>query len=89
MSITLSRFAETLHPAQKIPRCTKNSHSAGVKRFYSAFSWSAGYNDKILIDDGLIELEVQATKKDSIVCLIENGGELGEKKGIKCAECKN
>ena len=44
--------------------------------------------DKILIDDGLIELEVQATKKDSIVCLIENGGELGEKKGINVPNVK-
>ena len=43
---------------------------------------------KILIDDGLIELEVQATKKDSIVCLIENGGELGEKKGINVPNVK-
>lgn len=54
-------------------------------------SWSCERckkGDKILIDDGLIELEVQATKKDSIVCLIENGGELGEKKGINVPNVK-
>ena len=37
---------------------------------------------KILIDDGLIELEVKAIKGTDIVCDILNGGELGEKKGV-------
>ena len=38
--------------------------------------------NKILIDDGLIELEVKAIKGTDIVCDILNGGELGEKKGV-------
>ena len=37
---------------------------------------------KILIDDGLIELEVLRIENHDIVCRIINGGELGEKKGI-------
>lgn len=37
---------------------------------------------KILIDDGLIELEVLNIQENDIVCKIINGGELGEKKGI-------
>ncbi len=37
--------------------------------------------NRILIDDGLIELEVKAIKGTDIVCDILNGGELGEKKG--------
>lgn len=37
---------------------------------------------KILIDDGLIELEVMKIQGNDIVCKIINGGELGEKKGI-------
>ena len=37
---------------------------------------------KLLIDDGLIELEVKAIKGTDIVCDILNGGELGEKKGV-------
>lgn len=36
----------------------------------------------ILIDDGLICLEVMETKATEIVCRVVNGGELGEKKGI-------
>ena len=34
------------------------------------------------IDDGLIELHVREVNGTDIVCRIENGGELGEKKGV-------
>lgn len=37
---------------------------------------------RILIDDGLIELEVKAIENNDIICEIQNGGELGERKGI-------
>ena len=36
----------------------------------------------ILIDDGLIELEVQKIKGHDIVCKVINGGVLGNKKGV-------
>ena len=38
--------------------------------------------DRILIDDGLIELKVKQIKSGNIVCHVENGGELGERKGV-------
>lgn len=38
--------------------------------------------NRILIDDGLIELEVLSTEDKTITCRIINGGELGEKKGV-------
>lgn len=38
--------------------------------------------NRILIDDGLIELQVQKTTETEIVCKIINGGELGERKGV-------
>lgn len=38
--------------------------------------------NRILIDDGLIELLVQSATDTDIVCSIVNGGELGERKGI-------
>ena len=60
----------------------------GCSISYPGLAKDVKKGDKILIDDGLIELEVQATKKDSIVCLIENGGELGEKKGINVPNVK-
>lgn len=37
---------------------------------------------RILIDDGLIELEVKAVHDTEITCTILNGGELGERKGV-------
>jgi len=37
---------------------------------------------KILIDDGLIELEVVKKDGADIVCKVLNGGELGERKGV-------
>ena len=36
----------------------------------------------ILVDDGLIGLEVKAKRQDEIVCRVVNGGELGERKGV-------
>lgn len=37
---------------------------------------------RILIDDGLIELEVTGKNQTEIVCKVINGGELGERKGV-------
>ena len=37
---------------------------------------------KILIDDGLIELTVVDKTATDIICRVDNGGELGEKKGV-------
>ena len=39
--------------------------------------------DRVLIDDGLIELTVKSTTDTDVVCQVDNGGELGERKGIK------
>lgn len=37
---------------------------------------------KILIDDGLIELEVEDKTETDIICKVLNGGELGQRKGV-------
>lgn len=44
--------------------------------------------NKILIDDGLIELEVQSVTGTDIVCRIINGGELGQRKGVNVPNVK-
>ncbi len=44
---------------------------------------------RILIDDGLIELEVCAMGEDSVECTILNGGELGSKKGVNIPNIKS
>lgn len=38
--------------------------------------------NKILIDDGLIELEVVSTTDKDVVCTVLSGGELSQKKGV-------
>lgn len=49
---------------------------------YSGLTEDVMPGRKILIDDGLIELEVVRITENDIVCKVINGGELGEKKGI-------
>lgn len=44
--------------------------------------------DKILIDDGLLELDVLEVNGCEIVCRVANGGELGEKKGVNVPNVK-
>src|SRR4029453_10724919 len=38
--------------------------------------------DRILLDDGAIELRVEATTETDVICRVINGGILGERKGI-------
>ena len=42
----------------------------------------------ILIDDGLIGLTVKSIDGQDIVCHVDNGGELGEKKGVNVPNAK-
>ena len=49
---------------------------------YAGLAEDVKPGDRILIDDGLIELHVREGNGTDIVCRIENGGELGEKKGV-------
>jgi len=39
-------------------------------------------SDRILLSDGAIELRVLSARRDEVICMVENGGELGEHKGI-------
>ena len=49
---------------------------------YAGLAEDVKPGDRILIDDGLIELHVREVNGTDIVCRIENCGELGEKKGV-------
>ena len=49
---------------------------------YEGLVEDAVVGGKILIDDGLIELEVKEIKDNDIICQIINGGELGQRKGV-------
>lgn len=49
---------------------------------YEGLAEDVDKGKRILIDDGLIELEVVGKHGNEIVCKILNGGELGERKGV-------
>lgn len=49
---------------------------------YKGLIDDVGVGGKILIDDGLIELEVTGKNEKDIICKVINGGELGSKKGV-------
>lgn len=55
---------------------------------YQGLAEDVKKGDKILIDDGLIELDVAEIKGREIVCKIANGGELGEQKGVNVPNVK-
>lgn len=55
---------------------------------YSGLNEDVVPGNKILIDDGLIELEVQEVNDTDIVCKIINGGELGMRKGVNVPNVK-
>ena len=55
---------------------------------YSGLNEDVAVGNKILIDDGLIELDVVEVKGTDIVCKVVNGGELGEKKGVNVPNVK-
>lgn len=55
---------------------------------YEGLAQDVSAGNRILIDDGLIELEVTAVKGKEIVCNIVNGGELGERKGVNVPNVK-
>lgn len=56
--------------------------SERVSITYEGLTEDLEVGKKILIDDGLIELEVKHINGTEIVCLVINGGELGQRKGV-------
>lgn len=55
---------------------------------YDGLNSDVTTGNKILIDDGLIELEVLEVKGTDIVCKVINGGELGMRKGVNVPNVK-
>lgn len=49
---------------------------------YSGLTADVKEGNRILIDDGLIELHVKSVSGPRIICQVVNGGELGERKGV-------
>ena len=55
---------------------------------YNGLNEDVTAGNRILIDDGLIELVVQEVKETDIICTVVNGGELGERKGVNVPNVK-
>ena len=56
--------------------------SEGVSTTYKRMPRDVSRGDRILLGDGLIELQVLSTTSTSVLCRVVNGGMLGEHKGI-------
>lgn len=66
----------------------REGDETGCSITYQQLVYDVRKGDTILIDDGLIGLEVQRVSADKIECIIKNGGELGERKVVNVPNVK-
>lgn len=57
-------------------------NSEKVSITYKELYKDVNIGSKILIDDGLIEMEVVAIKDTDIICVVQNGGMISNRKGV-------
>ncbi len=55
---------------------------------YAGLPQDVSEGNRILIDDGLIELKVEKSEGTEITCTVINGGELGQRKGVNVPNVK-
>lgn len=74
----------TLEDGQKFILTTEEIEgtSEKVAITYDGLAEDVEVGKRILIDDGLIELEVNNITNTDIICTVINGGELGQRKGV-------
>src|SRR5580692_1786261 len=63
-------------------------NEAGVSTTFAALPASVRKGDRILLSDGDIALRVLSTSSNEVITQIENGGDLGENKGINLPGAK-
>ena len=73
-----------LEPGQRFTISTKErvGGADGVSTTYKHLPAEVHRGDRILLADGLIELQVVSAGKTEIVCRVVNGGELREHQGV-------
>ena len=49
---------------------------------YEALARDVKAGDRILLDDGLLALRVESVSGNDVCCVVETGGELGDRKGV-------
>ena len=62
--------------------CLKEGEGNNISTLCMQFPDMVKNGDRVLIDNGLIEIEVLERSKRSIKCRVTKGGELGQNKGI-------
>jgi len=75
----------TFKRGDKVVITTEEGVIGNASRFsldYKKLSEEVERGSVILIDDGLLGFEVQSVDGDDMTCLVTNGGELGEHKGV-------
>lgn len=79
-----------LEQGQEFTLTTRNivGDSSCVQINYDGLNEDVEPGNKILIDDGLIGLEVVSVEGPDIHCIVANGGELGERKGVNVPNVK-
>jgi pyruvate kinase len=75
--VTLTEGSEFVLTSEEI-----EGDETRVYQTYSQLAKDVKPGNRILIDDGLIELEVTEIRGKDIACRVLNGGELGQRKGI-------
>ncbi|WP_392562329.1 pyruvate kinase PykF [Orbus sturtevantii] len=59
---------------------TGNSECVAVT--YAGFANDLKAGDRVLVDDGLIAMDVKEVKGNEVICTVLNNGDLGENKGV-------
>lgn len=73
-----------LKEGQRFTLCTGDveGDENQVSITYSDLPKDVKAGNRILIDDGLIEMEILSVKSDKIICQVKNGGVVSDKKGV-------
>ncbi len=73
-----------LHAGQRFTICAGDApgDECGVSTTFTQLPREVHRGARILLADGLIELRVQQSRGDCVICEVVDGGELGEHKGI-------
>lgn len=73
-----------LKEGQKFTLCTDDveGDENQVSITYADLPKDVKVGDRVLIDDGLIEMEVMSVKSKRILCKVKNGGVVSNKKGV-------
>lgn len=85
--IRLKKFKDgkvTLKEGQTFTLCTNDveGDEKQVSITYTELPNDVNIGSRILIDDGLIELNVTSVKNGKIVCIVKNGGTISDNKGV-------